>query len=231
MRLLIVEDDLILQDGLKRTFTQSGYEVDIIADGELADFIMRNQTYDVIVLDLALPKLDGFEVLKRFRARGNQTPILILTAFDDVLNRVKGLDLGADDFLSKPFNLPELEARIRALLRRGISGKNLNITFESLIFNSENRECTSNGELILLTERETALLELLMLKSNKVVSKAKILEHLCSFNDNLSENAVEANVSRLRKKLLSYGVEIKTVRGMGYLLSGLLKGSSVESEI
>lgn len=122
MRLLLVEDDLILKDGLERSFVKSGYAVDVICDGEGANKLLTYQEYDVIVLDLGLPKLSGFEVLKRLRARGSNTPVLILTALEDTQNRVKGLDLGADDYLTKPFELAELEARVRALIRRGVSG-------------------------------------------------------------------------------------------------------------
>jgi len=129
LRLLLVEDDLILKDGLERAFTKSGYAVDVIADGDSANKLLAYQEYDVIVLDLGLPKLNGFEVLKRLRARGNTTPVLILTALEDTQNRVKGLDSGADDYLTKPFELAELEARVRALIRRGVSGGSAKIHF------------------------------------------------------------------------------------------------------
>lgn len=221
MRLLLVEDDLILKDGLERSFTKSGYAVDVMADGDSADQLLSYQEYDVIVLDLGLPKLNGFEVLKRLRSRGNNTPVLILTALEDTKNRVKGLDLGADDYLAKPFDLAELEARVRALIRRGVSGGSAKISFGDLVFDTTNRQCFVNDIALSLSAREVALLELLMLKATKVVSKAKILEHLCSWDEEMSENAVEVNVSRLRKKLNVFGIEIRTIRGLGYLLAKL----------
>ncbi|OIR04609.1 transcriptional regulatory protein tctD [mine drainage metagenome] len=221
MRLLLVEDDLILKDGLERSFTKSGYAVDVMADGDSANKLLTYQEYDVIVLDLGLPKLDGFEVLKRLRARGNTTPVLILTALEDIQNRVKGLDLGADDYLAKPFDLAELEARVRALIRRGVSGGGAKISFGDLVLDTSSRQCWFKDVALSLSPREVALLELLMLKATKVVSKAKILEHLCSWDDEMSENAVEVNVSRLRKKLNVLGIEIRTIRGLGYLLAKL----------
>jgi two-component system OmpR family response regulator len=218
MRLLLVEDDSVLQDGLQRSFSQSGYAVDVMNDGEQAESVLTYQRYDAIILDIGLPKLDGFELLQRLRHRGNQTPVIILTAYDDVKYRVKGLDSGADDYLSKPFDLSELEARVRALIRRGSSGGNAVIKFGSLHLDTESRQCTFNDEIIFLTSREVSLLELLMLRQNKVVSKAKIVEHLCNFNEEISDNALEANVSRLRKKVVGYDFEIRTIRGIGYLL-------------
>ncbi len=221
MRLLLVEDDLILKDGLERAFSKSGYAVDLMCDGDSANKLLSYQEYDVIVLDLGLPKLDGFEVLKRLRARGNITPVLILTALEDTQNRVKGLDLGADDYLAKPFELAELEARVRALIRRGVSGGSAKVSFGDLVFDTTNRQCSFNKLPLSLSQRELALLELLMLKATKVVSKAKILEHLCSWDESMSENAIEVNVSRLRKKLNVFGIEIRTIRGLGYLLAKL----------
>lgn len=219
MRLLLIEDDLVLQDGLLRAFENVGYAVDVVTDGEQADMLLSNAFhYDAIILDLGLPKLDGFEVLHRFRQRGLKSPVLILTAFDDVESRVKGLDLGADDYLTKPFHLAELEARIRVLIRRGIAGGSAVISVGQLQLDTENRQCTVRGAPLLLTHGEFMMLELLMLKANKVVSKTKIIEHLCNLNELLSDNAIEANISRLRKKLLNVNVEIKTVRGMGYIL-------------
>ena len=221
MRLLLVEDDLILKDGLERSFVKSGYAVDVISDGEGANKLLTYQEYDVIVLDLGLPKLSGFEVLKRLRARGSNTPVLILTALEDTQNRVKGLDLGADDYLTKPFELAELEARVRALIRRGVSGGSAKISFGDLVFDTTNRQCMAGDIALSLSARELALLELLMLKATKVVSKTKIMEHLCSWDEEISENAVEVIVSRLRKKLNVFDIEVRTIRGLGYLLAKL----------
>ncbi len=221
MRLLLVEDDLILQDGLERSFTKAGYAVDVMSDGERANQLLAYQEYDIIVLDLGLPKLGGFDVLKQLRARGNKTPVLILTALEDTQHRVKGLDLGADDYLSKPFELAELEARVRALIRRGVSGGGAKISFGDLLFDTSNRQCHHHQTPLSLTSRELALLEVLMLKATKVVSKAAILEHLCNWDNEITDNAIEVHVSRLRKKLNAFSIEIRTIRGLGYLLSDL----------
>jgi len=230
LRLLLVEDDLILRDGLERSFSKSGYAVDVMVDGDSANKLLSYQDYDVIVLDLGLPKMDGYEVLKRLRSRGNKTPVLILTALEDTQNRVKGLDLGADDYLAKPFDLAELEARVRALIRRGVSGGGAKISFGDLVLDTTSRQCLYQDTLLALSQREVALLELLMLKATKVVSKAKILEHLCSWNEDMSENAIEVTVSRLRKKLNVLGIEIRTIRGLGYLLAKLeiISGKDIE---
>ncbi len=229
MRLLLVEDDLILKDGLERSFTKSGYAVDVMTDGDSANKLLSYQEYDVIVLDLGLPKMDGYEVLKRLRSRGNTTPVLILTALEDTQNRVKGLDLGADDYLAKPFDLAELEARVRALIRRGVSGGSAKISFGDLVMDTSSRQCLFKNVPLALSQREVALLELFILKASKVVSKAKILEHLCTWNQDMSENTIEVNVSRLRKKLNVLGIEIRTIRGLGYLLAKLESASDIET--
>jgi two-component system OmpR family response regulator len=223
MRLLLIEDDLILQDGLERSFSTAGYAVDVMSDGESANQLLVYQEYDIIILDLGLPKLGGFEVLKQLRARGSKTPVLVLTALEDTQHRVKGLDLGADDYLTKPFNLAELEARVRALIRRGVSGGAAKISFGDLVFDTSNRQCNFKQTPLALTSRELALLEVLMLKATKVVSKSAILEHLCNWDSEISDNAIEVNVSRLRKKLNAFSIEILTIRGLGYLLSDLNK--------
>lgn len=223
MRLLLIEDDLILQDGLERSFSNAGYAVDVMSDGESANQLLVYQEYDIIILDLGLPKLGGFEVLKQLRARGSKTPVLVLTALEDTQHRVKGLDLGADDYLTKPFNLAELEARVRALIRRGVSGGAAKISFGDLVFDTSNRQCSFKQTPLALTSRELTLLEVLMLKATKVVSKSAILEHLCNWDSEISDNAIEVNVSRLRKKLNAFSIEILTIRGLGYLLSDLNK--------
>ncbi len=226
MRLLLVEDDLVLQNGLQHSFTQSGYAVDIVADGEQAVSLILYEAYDVIILDLGLPSLTGFKVLQKIRARHITTPVLILTAQGDIKSKVKGLDLGADDYLAKPFDLPELEARIRALIRRGVSGGSAILAFGNLVLDTDSRMCRANDTQLPLTMREFALLELLLLKANKVVSKNAIIEHLYNLDESISDNAIEANISRLRKKLLAQNLLIETVRGIGYIL--VLKDKSDE---
>jgi two-component system, OmpR family, response regulator len=223
MRILIVEDDLILADGLKNSLMQSGFAIDLVNNGADADSILVYQTFDLVVLDLGLPKLNGFEVLKRLRGRSSKTPVLILTANEDVNDRVKGLDLGADDYLSKPFNLAELEARVRALIRRGQSGGTALVSVGHLQLDTANRAATYNNANLNLSARELAVLEILMLKAGKVVNKEQMLEKLCNFDEDISDNALEVYLHRLRKKLDYSDIHIRTIRGLGYLLETNMK--------
>ena len=218
MRILIVEDDLVLADGLKSSLTQSGYAVDLMTSGIDADGVLAYQTFDLVLLDLGLPKLSGFEVLKRLRGRGSKMPVLILTANDDIDNRVKGLDLGADDYLSKPFNLAELEARVRALIRRGQAGGSAIISVGKLQLDTTSRAAAYNDTSLNLSARELAVLEILMLKAGKVVNKEQMLEKLCNFDEDISDNALEVYLHRVRKKLELSDINIRTIRGLGYML-------------
>ncbi len=218
MRIFIVEDDLILADGLKNSLMQSGYAVDLATTGADADNILTYQTFDLVLLDLGLPKLSGFEVLKRLRSRGSKTPVLILTANNDLDDRVKGLDLGADDYLSKPFILAELEARVRALIRRGQAGGSALITVGKLQLDTANHAATYDDQGLNLSARELAVLEILMQKAGKVVNKEQMLEKLCNFDEDISDNALEVYLHRLRKKLDYGDINIRTIRGLGYML-------------
>lgn len=218
MRILIVEDDPTLADGLTRSLDQSGYAVDRAANGEQANTMLQDAVYDLAILDLGLPKLDGTEVLKRLRQRGGRTPVLILTARDAIEDRVHGLDLGADDYMTKPFNLVELEARVRALIRRGQLGSNAALHCGRLTFDPAARRAL-NGEVPLeLSSRELGVLEVLMLRQDKVVNKEQIMEALCNWDEDLGDNAIEVYIHRLRKKLETSGARIRTIRGLGYLL-------------
>jgi two-component system OmpR family response regulator len=221
MRIFIVEDDLVLADGLKNSLMQSGYAVDLVNNGESADQILSYQNFDLILLDLGLPKLSGFEILKRLRARKSLTPVLILTANDHISDRVKGLDLGADDYLSKPFELAELEARIRALIRRGQTGGSAVLTVGQLTLDTASHTATYNNNNLNLSARELAVLEILMSKAGKVVNKEQMLEKLCNFDEDISDNALEVYLHRLRKKLESSSIQIRTIRGLGYLLESV----------
>jgi two-component system OmpR family response regulator len=223
MRLLVVEDDKILAEGLQAALTQAGYAVDHAANGETANAFLQQTAYDLVVLDLGLPKLDGFEVLKRLRSRGDSAAVMILTAQDAIESRVKGLDLGADDYLIKPINLIELEARVRALIRRGKMGVNTSLQCGDLIFNAADKTASCGDQDLLLSTRELALLEILMHKKNKVVSKEQVLESLCNWDDELGDNAVEVYIHRLRKKIVPANVQIRTIRGLGYLLEDAKK--------
>ncbi len=217
MRILIVEDDPILQDSLTRAMRAAGHATDAAADGETALSLLRNGGFDLVLLDLGLPRLDGLQVLKQARENGCRTPVLILTARDGVEDRVKGLDLGADDYLVKPFSLAELEARARALLRRGQSAAPL-LCCGALHYDSVGRRAALNGETLELSHREVSVLEALLFRQGKVVSKDQLIESLCGYGEELSANAIEVYIHRLRKKLEPGGVTIRTLRGLGYLM-------------
>lgn len=218
MRILLVEDDAELAAGLRRALAQSGYAVDWLADGAQADNILKTDTFDPVVLDLTLPGLDGFVVLRRLRARSKDVPVLVITARGSVEARVKGLDLGADDYLAKPFELVELEARVRALIRRSQGRSIQALEVGTLVLDVVARQASADGEALNLPRRELSVLEILMIRAGKVVSKEQIASHLFSFDDEASPNAIELYVSRLRKKLITSGLPIRTVRGLGYIL-------------
>lgn len=218
MRILIVEDDEVLLDGLCRSMHQSGHAVDCIGNGKDAVHILQGEIYDLVILDLGLPKLDGFSVLRHLRAHNQTVPVIILTARESVDDRVKGLDLGADDYMTKPFSLPELEARVRALLRRGQCGANPLVTCGELAYDSVGRRVTLGGERLELTSRETGVLEILISRAGRVVSKEQLIEHLYSYAEEATGNAIEVYVHRLRKKVEAGGVTIRTIRGLGYLM-------------
>lgn len=218
MRILIVEDDPVLADGLTRSLRESDYAVDTANDGAAADHVLTAQAYDLVILDLGLPRMDGFEVLRRLRRRGARVPVLILTARDALDDRVKGLDLGADDYLTKPFDLPELEARARALIRRGHAGGSSTLAHGALSLDVAGRRATLAGEPLDLSGREMGVLEVLMLRSGRVVGKEQLAEQLYGWDEEVGANAIEVYVHRLRRKLEPAGVHIRTIRGLGYLL-------------
>jgi len=218
MRILIAEDDSILADGLIRSLRQSGYAVDLVTNGADADSALSLQTFDLLILDLGLPTLPGLEVLRRLRARNSSLPVMILTAADSVEQRVNGLDLGADDYMAKPFALTELEARVRALTRRGAGGGPTIVRHGQLAFDQVGRVATLNDQFVELSARELGLLEILLQRVGRLVSKEQLVDHLCEWGDEVSNNAIEVYVHRLRKKLEPGGVQIATVRGLGYCL-------------
>ena len=217
MRILLAEDDPVIADGLMRALKRAGYAIDRVANGGEADTALAVQSFDLVILDLGLPKLNGIDVLKRLRARKSATPVLILTAQDGVDERVRGLDAGADDYLTKPFALPELEARVRALTRRG-TGQPRCIELGQLNYDQADRVVKVNDQVVEFSARETGLLEIFILRAGRLVSKDQLVDHLCSWGEEVSNNAIEVYVHRLRKKLESSGLRIVTVRGLGYCL-------------
>jgi two-component system OmpR family response regulator len=228
MRLLLVEDDPLIADGLARSLTAGGFAVDHTTDGASADHMAASQTYDLIILDLGLPGLDGMSMLKRLRRRcggSSATPVLILTARAGLEDRVKGLDLGADDYLTKPFDLPELEARVRALVRRGKFGASPQLQHGRLSFDTVGRRASVDGQPLELSARELSMLETLLLSAGRVVSKEQLAEQLTGWGEAVGPNAIEVYIHRLRKKLECAGIPIRTVRGLGYLLDKPAGGS------
>ena len=218
MRILLVEDDVMLAEAITRALTQSAHAVDNARTGEEADHALATSDYDLVVLDVGLPQIDGFEVLRRLRARRSTVPVLMLTVNDALEDLVTGLDLGADDYLTKPFRLSELEARVRALIRRAHASTSSDLSHGRLRLDMAGRRLYLDGQPMELSARELAVIELLLLREGKVVTKQQIVDHLYGWEDASSSNAVEVFVHRLRKKLEGSGVTIATVRGMGYLV-------------
>lgn len=221
MRILIAEDDAVLADGLSRSLRAGGYAVDVVDSGDDADSALAAQGFDLLILDIGLPKLSGLEVLKRLRARNSTLPVLILTAADSVEQRVKGLDLGADDYMAKPFALSELEARARALTRRAAGAANTVLRHGPLTLDQVGHVAALNDQVLDLSARELGLLEILMQRPGRLVSKEQLVDRLCSWGEEVTNNAIEVYVHRLRKKIEVGGVRIVTVRGLGYYLDRL----------
>lgn len=224
MNILLIEDDAVLSDGLTHILQQSGYTVSSTASGEYALQLIQAQGFDLIVLDLGLPDMDGLEVLSRLRSQKIALPILILTAREGVTNRIEGIRLGADDYLTKPFDLGELEARIQALIRRCYGGFSHRIEAGRLVLDTQTHQVLADGQLLNLSAREAALLEVLILRAGKVVSKDQISQRLASTSEALADNAIEVYIHRLRKKLEPYQSVIRTIRGLGYLLEVVENG-------
>lgn len=217
-RILLIEDDPALSRGLVATLQSAGYSVDAAFDGETALEMARDEPYALITLDLGLPDMSGFEVLHGLRQRNNRTPVLILTARDAVDDRVRGLDLGADDYLLKPFEPSELEARLRALLRRSQGEASSVITVGLLVVDAARGVATVGDRQLDLRRREWAVLERLIARIGKVVSKERLTSEVFGFDDPVAPNAIEVYIARLRRKLEPDGPVIRTMRGLGYIM-------------
>jgi len=216
MRILLVEDDELLGDGLRTGLIQYGYAVDWLKDGLSADQALKTENFDLVVLDLGLPKMPGITVLQNLRGRGQTMPVLILTARESVDDRVKGLDSGADDYLTKPFDLDELCARLRALQRRFSSRAEPLLTHEAIILDPASHTVTYHSENVNLSRREFALLHKLLENAGRVLSREHLTQSLYGWGEDVDSNALEVHIHNLRKK---FGQEfIRTIRGIGYMI-------------
>lgn len=218
MRILIVEDDASLAMGLSRILKGEGYVVDVNSRGEEAIAAAKGQHFDLMILDLGLPALDGLEILKILRASGRDLPVLVLTARDTVTHRVQVLDLGADDYLAKPFPMPELIARVHALIRRSQAQSGPKVTHGPLTVDTLARRAYLGDKPLELAPREWAILEVLLGRVEKVVSKERIIQAIAGRDEEVTPSAIEVSISRLRAKLQPAGIKIRSVRGFGYML-------------
>ncbi|MDD2383422.1 MAG: response regulator transcription factor [Sulfurospirillaceae bacterium] len=217
MRILILEDNVRLASGLKKILTKEGYAVDILHDGTDGANVLDYQAYDLLLLDLGLPGMDGIDILKEVRKNNTNLPVIIISARHKLDQRILGFDMGADDYISKPFDLAEVVVRVRALLRRSQQKGQATIQLGELVFNTTTRELSLGNERILLSKRELAVFEYLVSQENIVISKENIADHIGNFDDGFSSHAIETYISRLRKKL-GLHVDIKTFPGLGYMI-------------
>ena len=220
MRQLVVEDNDRLAEALTSLLRGEGHAVDLVSSGEDADATLAAEPFDLVILDLGLPGMDGLDVLRRLRDRRTETAVLILTSRGALDDRVKGLNLGADDYLTKPFEIEEFEARVRALLRRRARANGSSLVVGELLFDVSARTACLRGAALDLPKRELDLLEALMVRAGRVTSKRELVEAISDFDGSVSETAIELYVSRLRRKLEPEGVRIRVLRGLGYMLEG-----------
>ena len=225
MRLLLVEDDVMVASGIKLGLTDAGYAVDWVGSAERAVEVMGAETFDAAIIDIGLPRMDGLGLTQQLRQAGHAIPVLILTARDALQDRVQGLDLGADDYMVKPFELPELLARLRALLRRSQAATSAVLSFGPLELDTANRRASIRkpgesgaGQVIELGPREWTVMEYLLINAPKPASKDKLLQALTGWDKEITPNAVEVYISRLRGKLEPHGVALRSIRGFGYRL-------------
>lgn len=215
MRILVVEDDPLVGDGVRRALSGGGYAVDLVASAEAAKSALDTESFDLVIADIGLPRQDGLQLVRSLRSRGQIVPVLMLTARDGLADRVAALDLGADDYLTKPFQVPELLARCRALIRRANSVASTLMSFGDLELDTTRKSVTAAGKALELSQREWAILECLILNAGRIVSKNKLMSTIADWSEDLTLNAVEVYVSRVRAKLGGAAI-ISTVRGMGY---------------
>jgi len=218
MRILLAEDDASIAEGICASLRHGGHAVDHAARGNLADTALRDHDYDLLVLDLGLPSLDGSEVLRRLRRRGTGMPVLVVTARDGLAERIRLLDLGADDYLVKPFALAEFEARVRALLRRASSQGRPELQLGRLRLDLPGHRAWIDQAPLELTAREFGLLEALALRVDRVTSRAQLIAALCDWDQELTDNGLDIAIHRLRRKLHGSGTGVRTIRGLGHLL-------------
>lgn len=218
MRILVTEDDAALAEALRFSLTQAGYAVDWAANGAAADEALKDSVFALLILDIGLPKLDGYEVLRRVRRRHPSLPVLILSAREGPEEKVVGLDLGADDYLAKPFSLNELLARVRALMRRSQGGASPVVRHAGLTYDTVGRVASMNGRTLPLSAHEIGVLEILLHRFGQVISKETLVEQLYAYDRDVGYNAIEVYIHRLRKKIDGSGLNVRTVYGRGYLI-------------
>ncbi len=216
MRILIVEDDSLVAHGLKQGLQQLGYTCDVAHSAEEAEVCVADEVFDITLVDISLPKADGLSFIRKLRSRGNPLPALVLTASGSMDDTVRGLDAGADDYMIKPYRLPEVAARIRALIRRSNAISDACLRHDGLCLDSRSHTATLDGQELELTNREWAILEMLLMASPAVISKDKLVQRLAGWDKEITPNAIEVHLSRLRQKLSSGSIVIRTVRGIGY---------------
>ncbi|MEP4030938.1 response regulator transcription factor [Roseibium polysiphoniae] len=218
MRIAIIEDNKALANAIAYRLRDRGHAVDILHDGDDADVFLSQDGADLVVLDINLPGQSGLEILRSMRARADSTPVILLTARSETKDRVQGLDTGADDYLVKPFEMDELEARIRALSRRKDLEIGVSETFGALEFNRTTRQVRAGSERLEIPRRELAVLECLLERRGRIVSKSQLINHVYGVGADMDDTAIEPHVSRLRRRLAEHGISIKTARGLGYMI-------------